>query len=79
LEQEKQCLLAVVREGCVTDAFLGVFRLCWFRCKKGGEVLQDGFSRLNRKTRGKGVQIRIGIDPALESKYNSLPQTKLAS
>jgi hypothetical protein len=64
---------------CVPTAFHDVFRLCWFRRKKGGEMFLGRFSCLNRKPRGKRIQIRIGMDAALESKYNSLPQTKWLS
>ena len=46
--------------------------------QKGGQMGLDGFSGLDRKTRGKRIQIRIGMDAAPESKYNPLPQTSFA-
>ena len=39
----------------------------------------DCFSCLYGKTRGKRIQIGIGMDAAPESKYNSLPHINLAS
>lgn len=74
----KRCPWKVFGKPFVTGACLSVLRLSWFWRKKGSQMFLDGFSRLNRKTRDKRIQIRIGIDPALESKYNSLPHTNLA-
>ena len=46
----------------VTLACLNVLRLSWFWRKKGCQMFLDSYSRLNRKTRGERIQVRIGID-----------------
>jgi hypothetical protein len=63
---------------CVTAVFFGTLRRYRFWRKKGGEMLSDCLSCLDGKTRGERIQIGIGIDAALESKYNSLPHTSFA-
>ena len=68
----------VLGKWCVTAACLGLFKRCWFGRKKGGQMLPDGLSRLNGKTRSERIQIGIRIYAEPESKYSSLPQTNFA-
>jgi hypothetical protein len=57
---EKRGLLFGKR--CITAVFFGTLRLYRFWRKKGGEMLSDCLSCLDGKTRGKRIQIRIGMD-----------------
>ena len=66
-------ILALVFLGSAAAAFLRP--RTWLASSK---VLLKRFTCFDRKTRGQGIQIGIRIDAALESKYNSLPQTSLA-